>query len=242
MQTPEERSSKKEFEEVVVQVSRVAKVVKGGKKLGFRSLVVIGNHKGKVGIGLGKAAEVSESVRKSIDHAKKNIIQISIINDTIPHRVNFKYKAVRLFLSPAAPGTGVIAGGAVRAVLELSGIKNVLSKLSKSTNAINCVYATYEALRSMKTAQSISQLRDKNIVHPGEKAHIETEKIRKQKEEEAKVATEEAHKKKQTEKKTAPGPIKKDLKAKPGKKPKDTPKEEKKELTKEEKKEPAKEK
>ena len=181
---------KKEFEERVVQVSRVSKVVKGGKKMGFRTVVVIGNHKGRVGVGVGKAAEVSESVRKAVDKARKNMIDIPIINDTIPHTLNFKWNAVRLFLGPAAPGTGVIAGGAVRSVLELAGIKNVLSKLTKSTNALSSVFATFEALRSMHTAEEISDLRGKTIIHPGKKAHEEAEKLQKAKEAESQKATE----------------------------------------------------
>lgn len=222
---------KKEFEERVVQVARVAKVVKGGKKLHFRSVVVIGNHKGKVGIGIGKAAEVSESVRKAMEKAHKNIIEVSIINDTIPHRLNFKWKAVRLFLGPAAPGTGVIAGGGVRSVLELAGIKNVLSKLTKSTNALSSVHATFEALRSLRTAEDISELRGRQIVHPGKRAHEEAEKLRQQKEAEAKKATQmqpkikPSSKKRGLEKKESkPAKEEKSTHDKDIKKPKESPK------------------
>jgi len=186
----------REFEERVIQVVRVTKVVKGGKKMSFRALVVVGNRNSKVGVGLGKAAEVSEAVRKAIDKAKKSLITVPIINETIPHRVDVKYKAVRLFLGPAAPGTGVIAGGGVRAVLELSGIKNVLSKLTESTNALNSVYAAFEALLSLRTAQDVSLARGRQIVHPGTKAHEEGEVLRKQRDEEARAATKQAQDKK----------------------------------------------
>ena len=202
----------KEFEERVVQVARVSRVVKGGKKLSFRCVVVIGNRKGKVGFGVGKAAEVSEAVRKAIEQARKKLVEITLINDTIPHRIEMKWKAISLFLGPAAPGTGVIAGGAVRTVLELAGIKNVLSKLKKSTNAVNSVYATVEALRSMRTAADISKLRSKNVVHPGTKAQEEANKIRLQKEEEARKAQKEQFGKKPVNnefKKKSSGEIKK---------------------------------
>lgn len=186
----------KEFEERVVQVARVSRVVKGGKKLSFRSVVVVGNRKGKVGIGIGKAAEVSEAVRKAIDQAKRHVFEVPIINDTIPHRIDLKWKAVHLFLGPAAPGSGVIAGGPVRTVLELAGIKNVLSKLTKSTNALNSVMATFEALRQLRTADEVAALRDRIVVHPGAKFQAEAERLRKQKEEEAKQAAQVAFKKK----------------------------------------------
>lgn len=197
----------KEFEERVLQVSRVSKVTKGGKKLSFRALVVVGDQRSRVGIGLGKAAEVSEAVRKAVQQARKELITVPIINETIPHRVDFAWKSVRLFLGPASPGTGVIAGGGVRSVLELAGIKNVLSKLTQSTNILNSVYATIAALQSLQTAEQTSQLRDKTIIHPAAVAHEESERLRQQKEEEARIAQqkEEQERKKRKEKRGGQG-------------------------------------
>lgn len=148
------QKEKSEFEEKVVQVDRVSRTVKGGKRMRFRVLVVIGNRKGKVGIGIGKAQEVLGAVQKAVAYAKKHLIEVPIYNDTIPHQVNMDYGSVRLFMKPAGAGTSIIAGGAVRAVIELSGIKNILSKIIGSSNKINNVKATMLALQSLKIRQN----------------------------------------------------------------------------------------
>ncbi|GEM_PF-160300 len=154
---------KKEFEERIIQVRRVTKVVKGGKNLSFRTLVVIGNKKGKVGVGLGKAREVAEAVRKALEQAKKSLIEVPIVRGTVPHRLTKKFKAIQLFIAPASEGTGVLAGGSVRAVLELAGYTDVLTKLQKSTNPVGAVFATFEALQDMRTGEQISLLRGKLV-------------------------------------------------------------------------------
>lgn len=140
----------KEFEEKVIEINRVSRTVKGGRRLRFRALVAIGNKKGKVGFGIGKANEVAIAVAKAVKEANKNIIEIPIINDTIPCEIKYKYGSACVFLKPAAPGTSVIAGGSVRAIIELAGIKNILSKIYGSSNKINNVVATIQALQSLK--------------------------------------------------------------------------------------------
>src|SRR3982750_4005621 len=141
--------AKREFDQKIVEIKRVTRVVAGGKRMRFRALVVIGDRKGKVGIGLRKGADVSEAVNKAVNAAKKTMVPIKIINDTIPHQIKFKYKSSVVFLKPAMPGTGVIAGGAIRQVLDLVGIKNVLSKMLGSSNKVNNVMATYLALTKL---------------------------------------------------------------------------------------------
>lgn len=138
------------FEEKVIQVDRVAYVVAGGKRMRFRVLVVVGNRNGKVGVGLAKAVEIPNAVKKAVAKAKKSIIEVPLKNGTIPHEVKIKYGSAIVLLKPALPGCGVIAGGAVRAVVELAGIKDILSKILKSENKINNVMATYEALKKLK--------------------------------------------------------------------------------------------
>lgn len=140
----------KEFEESIIQIDRVTRVTKGGRQLRFRVSVVIGDQKGRVGYGIGKSSEVMSGVQKAISEAKRNIITVPIFEDTIPHAVNYKFKASKVFLLPAPEGKGVIAGGAVRKVLELAGIKNVLSKMHGSRNKLNSVYATMECLKSLQ--------------------------------------------------------------------------------------------
>src|SRR5437868_5237618 len=127
----------REFDQKVVEVKRVTRVVAGGKRMRFRALVVIGDHKGKVGMGLRKGSDVSESVNKAVNAAKKRMITLPLINDTIPHGLYVKYKSSQLMLKPAKPGTGVIAGGAARQVFELSGVKNVVCKMLGSNNKVN---------------------------------------------------------------------------------------------------------
>ncbi len=151
------------FEETVVRVNRVAKVVKGGKRFSFSALVVVGDRKGKVGFAIGKAGEVPEAIRKAVEGAKKNLVTVPMVEKTIPHLVNHSIGAARVLLKPAAPGTGVIAGGPMRAVLELAGIHDILTKSLGTSNPVNVVYATVEALRSLKTAEQVAAIRGKSV-------------------------------------------------------------------------------
>ncbi len=140
----------KEFEEEVIQVDRVTRVVKGGRRLRFRATVVIGDKKGTVGYGIGKATEVQQAIQKAVAKAKKRLIKVPVYNGTIPHMVQVKYKASVVLMKPASIGTGIIAGGAVRQIMELAGIHNILSKSLGSTNKINTAKATYEALTKLR--------------------------------------------------------------------------------------------
>lgn len=153
-----------DLEERVVTINRVAKVVKGGRRFSFSALVVVGNGNGIVGAGIGKANEVPEAIRKGVEDAKKNLIEVPLVKgDTIPYQVIGKYGAARVFMKPASEGTGVIAGGAVRAVTELAGIKNILTKSLRSDNQLNIVRATIEGLRGMKSAEQVAKLRGKSV-------------------------------------------------------------------------------
>ena len=147
------------LEERVVQINRVAKVVKGGRRFSFSAVVVVGDGAGHVGVGIGKAGEVPESIRKGVEDAKKNLIKIPMVGTTIPHEVQVVYGASSVLLKPASQGTGVIAGSSVRAVCEMSGIKDILSKCYGSTNPVNLVKASLVALSNLRTSEQVAQLR-----------------------------------------------------------------------------------
>ena len=139
----------KEFEEVVINIDRVARVVKGGRRFRFKALVVVGNRKNKVGVGVAKGADVQAAIAKATAIAKKHLVTIPVVNETIPHDTEVKLSGARVLIKPAAPGTGIIAGGVVRAVIGVTGIRNLLSKSLGSTNKVNIAYATVEALASL---------------------------------------------------------------------------------------------
>lgn len=139
-----------EYDEEVLQIDRVTRVVKGGRRLRFRATVIVGNRKGKVGLGLGKSHEVVGAIQKAVAHAKKNMVTIPLANGTIPHEIQVKFKSAKILLMPAAPGTGVIAGGAVRKMAELSGIKNLLSKILGAPNRITNAKATMIAFKKLR--------------------------------------------------------------------------------------------
>lgn len=139
----------KEFEELVINIDRVARVVKGGRRFRFKALVVVGNNKGKVGVGVSKGQDVQTAVAKATDVAKKHLITVPIANETIPHDVEVRFSGAQVLIKPAAPGTGIIAGGVVRQIIGVTGIRNMLSKSLGSTNKVNIAYATIEALQSL---------------------------------------------------------------------------------------------
>ena len=166
MRNDRERKFEKEvpeFKERLVAINRVAKVVKGGKNFRFTALMVVGNENGKVGVGLGKAVEIPEAVRKGIEDAKRHMIEVPVVGTTIPHQVEGKYGKGHVRLLPAEEGTGVIAGGPARAVLEAAGIRDIRTKSYGSNNPSNCVKATINGLSQLRTAEQIAALRGKTV-------------------------------------------------------------------------------
>ena len=155
--------TKTELKEKVVNVSRVAKVVKGGRTFRFSVMVVVGDENGHIGVGTGKSSEVPEAIKKATEDAKKNLVEVSLVNGTLPHEYTTNFGSSKIILKPAVEGTGIIAGGAVRPVLELAGVKNVTAKTLGSRNSRNIVYATVKALQAMRTPEEVAKLRGKTV-------------------------------------------------------------------------------
>ncbi len=156
---PEERREQSEWEEKIIQVRRVTKVVKGGKKLSFRAVVAVGNGKGQVGIGVGKASEVISAIQKGVVDAKKSLVKVPLVGTTVPHQIMGRQGSSRIMLKPAAKGTGVIAGGAARAILELAGVGDILSKSLGSRAPLNVARATVDGLKNLRTFEEAARLR-----------------------------------------------------------------------------------
>lgn len=152
-----------ELEERVVHIDRVSKVVKGGRRFGFRVLVVVGDGKGHVGVGVGKARDVPSAIRKGVDRGKRNMISVPLFDNTLPHDILVKYGAAKVLMKPASPGTGVIAGGGVRAVVEAAGVKDILSKSLGSDNVFNVVMATFKGLQQLEDYAERARLRGKSM-------------------------------------------------------------------------------
>jgi len=156
-------TSNSELQERVITINRVSKTVKGGRIYKFAALVVVGDGNGSVGFGIGKSGEIPDAIRKGIDDAKKNMIKISMVGSTIPHEIIGKFGAGVVILKPAAPGTGVIAGGPVRAVVETAGIKDIRSKALRSNNPVNVVRATLDGLSRLRTVEEVAEIRGKSV-------------------------------------------------------------------------------
>lgn len=158
-----EQGQERELTEKLIKLNRVAKVVKGGRRFSFSALVVVGDKNGNVGYGFGKANDVAEAIRKSVDKAKKSMIRVPVKRSTLPHIVQGEYKSAKVLMKPAAPGTGIIAGGPVRAVMEVSGINDVLSKSLGSQNALNIVKAVFEGFSRLLDARQVAKARGKTV-------------------------------------------------------------------------------
>jgi small subunit ribosomal protein S5 len=159
----EDSRTEKEYVEKLVRLNRVAKVVKGGRRFSFSALVVVGDQRGRVGFGFGKANDVSEAIKKSLEKAKKSVVMVNLQKNTIPHMIVGKYKSARVFLKPAAPGTGVIAGGPVRAVMDAVGVKDILSKSLGSKNTMNILKAVFDGLHKLMDVKKIAENRNKTV-------------------------------------------------------------------------------
>ncbi len=157
------RDQRDEFDERIIDITRVAKVVKGGRRFGFRVTVVVGDNKGNVGVATGKARSVPDAIRKAVDSARKSMEPVSIYGTTVPHEIVGRHGAAKVLLKPASPGTGVIAGGGVRAVVEAAGYKDILSKSLGSQNVLNVMMATMDGLRRLKNVQDVAADRDKSV-------------------------------------------------------------------------------
>lgn len=167
----------KQFDERMVHIDRVARVVKGGRRFRFRALVVVGDHKGRIGVGTSKGTDVTAAMTKATEVAKKNMVTISLFNDTIPHETEGKVAGAKILVKPASPGTGLIAGGVVRVVLEVAGIKNALSKSLGSSNKINVAYATVKALEAVTPKDQWVSTKNAAKKAPAKKAAAKTEKV-----------------------------------------------------------------